>query len=294
MRKIIFLSFSFVLAGFYTVAQRDLTPKSRKAAFGKNDTRILNNYGLQVTFGPTYQFTRSVNKTHSVETLPNGNRYQYTHDPQGKLGFFIDLGTAHIPTRDSRFGLKKRIVSLYDWGIGFKYLGGSERTIIDYTDAVGNTVSTATGEGNFYNGYAYGRFTAYHFDYLTKSIFISNGLGVNVDYRLMENGGEYSEPMLPSTQHFHKNLVGQIHYDFGVGFKLKRGSYLIPGFQLPVVGVYEWNNFNPALKWYSSNYWPVLFKVKFIYLFEKSAKGCPPVGTSDADKQREKEFRQGN
>ncbi len=294
MRKTILITLTLISGVLTANAQRDMTPGSRKAAFGKTDTRLLTNKGIQLTFGPTYQFTNATNKTREgMDSL--GSRYNYIQDPQGKIGFHIDLGMAIIPVKDPSIKfLKKRIISMYDWGVAFKYLGGSEKTTFNYTDALGNTLFSETGEGKFYHGYLGARVTAYHFDYIGKTIFISNGLGINVDYRLLENGGNYSSPVLPSTQRFQKELVAQIHYDFGIGFRLKRGVYLIPGVQVPVIGVYEWNNFNPSLHWFSSSYWPALFKIKYVKLLEKKAKGCPAVGTSDSDKQREKEFRQGN
>ncbi len=293
MLKTVFcLTLSLIFAGT-TLAQRDLTPNSRRKAFGKRDFRNLSNTGLQFSFGPTYQFTRSVNKTYQSDVLLNGNRFRYTHDPGGRIGVFAELGMAHFPPGNPKFGLKKRIISYFDWGLGFKLLGGTEQTIIDYTDASGNILSSETGQGKYYNGYAYGRITAHNYFNITKGVFIDNGLGLNLDYRVLENR-DYEAPVLPETQYFHKNFVAQIHYDFGIGFRLKRGSYIIPGLQIPIVGIYEWNNFNPALRWYSSGYWPVMFHIKFIRLFEKRAKGCPAVETNDADRQRDKEYRQGN
>jgi hypothetical protein len=274
-----------------TVAQRDLTPGRRRGdTFGTRDFRNLNNYGLQVSLGPTYMMTPQTNAT--VKMQNDTMRYQYTHDPVGELGIFVEIGTAHFPMKPSIFKfLKHRLISYYDWGLGFKYFGGSETMTIDITDAQGNINSTVTGSGQYYNGYGFGRFTLHKMFSLGKRHFLDNGLGLNVDYRIIDGNRDYKDEVLPATQTFHKSLVAQVHYELGLGFKLKRGSYLILGAQTPILGIQEWNGGSPALKWYSSNYWPILFKVKYIHLFEKKSKGCNTG--SEEDRKRNKEFMQG-
>jgi hypothetical protein len=274
-----------------TVAQRDLTPGGRRGdTFGTRDFRNLNNYGLQVSFGPTYMMTRQTNPSVKMEngTMP----YQYTHDPIGEIGIFAEIGMSHYPMKPSIFKfLKHRLVSYYDWGLGFKYFGGSEATTIDYTDAQGAIDSTTSGSGQFYNGYGFGRFTLHKMFSLGKRHFIDNGLGLNIDYRVIDGNRNYKDAVMASTQTFHNSLVAQVHYELGIGFKLKRGSYLILGAQTPILGIQDWNGGNPGLKWYSSNYWPILFKVKYIQLFEKKSKGCN--NGSDEDRKRNKEYMQG-
>lgn len=287
--KVVF-SIVILLNSIIVIGQRDLTPKSRGEAFGARDFRDLRNYGPQISFGPTYQLTHLKNETihtKSSHNLPT----DYVIDPKGSLGVFFDIGTAHFPTKPPKFLLfGNRLVSYYDWGIGFKLFGGKETTDVTNFDGSGNVLSTSKGIGRFYNGYISGRFTAHKNIHLGKKYFIDNGLGVNFDYRVLSGDQTYYGFISP--QYAHKPLVIQLHYDLGLGIRLKRGSYLIPAIQIPIFGIVEMHKGSPALKWYSSNYFPILFKVKFIKILEKKkSTGCNTG--SEEDRKRNKEYMQG-
>jgi hypothetical protein len=96
-----------------------------------------------------------------------------------------------------------------------------------------------------------------------------------------------------SAQSFHSPLVAQMHYSLGFGIKLNRRSMLVPGVQIPILGIHDWRKGCAALKYYNSNYLPILFQVKFTYLFEKKPKGCNTPGT-DQDRKLNDEYLQGN
>lgn len=296
MNKILFLITLCIGCLNPLLAQRDLTPTKRKQAFGARDFRELKNHGFQVSIGPTYMLTKKTNPTFQSDT--SIRPYNYSFDPKGLVGVFAEIGMAHYPDKvlsDVKLKLfGHRIISYYDWGLGFKYFGGTEKTTIQYFNNAGQIMNTETGEGRFYNGYAYGRFTLHHNFYINKQFFIDNGIGVNFDYRVMDGNRGYKDAVLPSTQYFHKAFVSQLHYDLGFGIRLKRGSYLIPGVQLPILGFYEYDKANPRLKWYSSQYRPILFKIKYIWLLEKkkSKNGCGKG--SEEDKKANDQYMQGN
>lgn len=272
-------------------AQKSIKPKKRKSDFfgGAEDYRDLKNYGLQITFGPNYTFTRMNNETVSV-TPESGGRYNYVQDPAGRLGAFIDIGMVHYRMKKPKF-LKKNIIHYLDWGVGFDYIGGTETTTIDYIDALGNVASTAEGEGKFYNGYLYGRLTVHRLLNMTEKLHLDYGLGINADYNILEGSRDYNSPaVITDNQVFQRPFVLQLHAQLGVNIKLRRGDYLVPGIWAPVLGAYEWNNAKPTIQWYSSNYWPVHLQLKWLHNFTKKSNGCN-TGT-DADRQRNKEYMQ--
>lgn len=281
----------------FVYSQRDLTPGKRRGdTFGKADYKDYRFFGLQVSGGPTYMMTRSQNPTYSLLDQ-DGRKLDYTNDPSGKLGAYIEVGLAHFPKKRSKFSerMKFIFISYYDWGLGFKLLGGKEVTTYDHYNSVGQFAFDDKGEGEFYNGYAFGRFSIHKNVYLgeKKRYFIDNGLGFNFDFRVMDGNKGYEGTVLPETQYFHNPFVAQFHYDLGLGVKLSRRSFLIIGAQAPVLGLYEWRKGCSALKWYNSNYVPLLGHIKFIYLFEKKSKGCKSNGT-DEDRKRNEEFLQNN
>lgn len=279
-------------------AQRNLVPgKRRSEVFGKTDYKDYRFYGLQLSGGPTFMATRSNAKNPTYSGTVNGRPIDYTFDPAGLPGFFFEAGMAHFPKKRSNLSkaLKTILISYYDWGLGFKLLGGSESTLVNTYSSSGVPLSSYSGSGNFYNGYLYGRFAVHKNINLNKRYFIDNGLGINFDYRVLEQGF----PTYPVdggfdfNQQQHPKFVAQLNYTLGFGFRLSRRSFVIPGVQVPFFGIYDWRRGGAALKWYNSNYLPILAHVKWIYLFEKKVKGCNTPGTEE-DRKRNREYLQNN
>lgn len=296
-----FLTITILVISLGTYAQRDLTPSKKSEAFGARDFRNLRNYGLQFQLGPTYTFTKRKTEEGSFDGSSRGN---YLIEPDGRIGGYLELGLAHFPKKRSKLSLalKTVLVSYYDWGVGFKYIGGKETTTVNYTDVVGNVISTDEAQGKYYNGFLYGRFSLHkniHFGG-KKNFFLDNSLGINIDYNMLraDEASDYHSnytSIFASQSRYHNPTVAQLHYGLGFGFRLKRGTYFIPGVRTPILGIYEWNSGRASLDWFSSRYHPVLFHLKIINLFEKKNKsGCPPVDASEEDKKRNKEFMQGN
>lgn len=263
--------------------------KHRRDYFGgAEDYRDLRNYGLQITFGPNYTFTRLNNETVTVDP-ESGMRYNYLHDPSSRLGGFIDIGMVHYRMKKPKF-LKRNIIHYLDWGIGFDYVGGRETTTINYLDPFGNVASTAEGEGKFYNGYLYGRITCHRLLKLTDKLHLDYGLGLNANYAVLNGSKGYEGSALPETQVFQRPFVGQLHAQLGLNIRLRRGDYLVPGIWAPVLGLYEWNKGKPTIQWYSSNYWPVHFQIKWLHNFTRKSNGCNTG--SEEDRKRNEEFMQ--
>jgi hypothetical protein len=275
-------------------AQRDLTPGGRRSSyFGKADYKDYRFYGLQFSAGPTFLKTRSENPT-IVTSDATGRPIDYTIDPASRIGFFAEVGMAHFTQRRSKLAQawKKVFISYYDYGIGFKQFSGTETTTVRSYAPDGSVINAAEGKGAFKNGYLYGRFSIHKNFYIGKKYFIDNGLGANVDYRLIEGTNSYSVAGITNNYN-HSKLVAQLNYDLGFGIKLSRRSFLIPGVHLPIMSFYEWRGGCAALKWFDSNYLPIMAKVKLIYLFEKKAKGCN-TPSSDEDRKRNEEYLQNN
>jgi hypothetical protein len=242
-----------------------------------------NRHGIQLSFGPTYTFTR-INPITGELSLNSDSLFRYSHEAKSRLGVFVELGMVHITKRPRKF------IHYYDWGIGYKHIGGRELFEAGLYDDRDTLVGSLSGEGQFYNGHLYGRFTVHNVYQLNPTMFLDNGLGINVDYRLVGGNQGYDGAFLPQTQQFQGSLLAQLHYDFGFGFKPKEGFFVIPGVQLPLLGAYEWNGGTPSIHWFSSKYYPALFKVKVVWLFKKDPSRCPPVETNEDDKKRANEF----
>jgi hypothetical protein len=274
-----------ILTIFSSLAQRDLTPgKKRGAAFGAVD---FNNYkysGIQVTGGLIYTKTRSDANNSMYSIVDGADRpIDYTFDPSGQVGFFIEAGMAHFPKKQSKLSKMVRtiLVSYYDWGLGLKLINGAENVTANYYNLGGKVISTLNETSTFSNAYLYGRFSAHRNFYLGKKYFIDNGIGINADFRFLSSSTNDANTTTFEPLGNHSPLVLQLNYSLGFGIKLSRRSFLIPSVALPIIGLHDWRSGCAALKWYHSNYVPIHAQVKWIYLFKKVQKGCPAVYTTD-------------
>ena len=267
-----------------------------------NDYIFVTNDGIQFSFGPTYLFPST---TISGELSDNnGARGDYEIKPTGNFGFFAEFGMAHfpkwkgIPIKPLK---KSRILDYVDWGLGYRQYSGKEATTIQLKNALGEVISTQTGNGEFKNGHLYGRVSAHTLIYFGKKkidkarkFFIDQSLGFNVDYNLFPGDTVYKNnfSQYQAERKFQKPLIVQTHYSLGVGIRLNRAWMMIPGAQIPILGIHQWNSFNAKMNWFSSQYWPVQAQLKFIKLFERAPK-CGAYGDSK-DAEFDKKFRMGN
>jgi hypothetical protein len=262
--------------------------KSRKDFFGgPKDYRNLSNRGLAYSFGTTYTFV-------DTSSLFIDTRKLYKFQPKGRFGLFAEIGTVSFNLKKPKFKWGN-LVKYTDWGIGLNLYGGSENTTV-YNSVL--KTENQVSLGSFYLGNITARLTFHHTLYIPKTtILIDNGLGINLDYRVFKNSSydktdQELAALKINTQAFSGHFFAQLHYNLGIGLKLKRGSYIIPTMQLPIFGMYEWHKGSARTNWFSSEYLPVIFKLKFIYLFEKRSQGgCENFG-SEEDRKRNEEYMQ--
>ena len=99
MKTIVVLIFVLINSQ-QSIGQRDLSPKkasSRSKIFGgAADRRDLRNYGFQFSAGPNYTLTRLHNETIRIQSA-SGRPADYTIDPSGRIGGFVELGMALFP-----------------------------------------------------------------------------------------------------------------------------------------------------------------------------------------------------
>ena len=274
---VILLCFVFVQASF---GQR-----RKNMMGGARDYRPLSNYGSQISVGATYTYGKSTN-------IDIDSRTTLNFIPKGRLGFYGDIGTSYFTPSD-RGGIYGLLVKYVDWGIGGSLVGGLET--INFLNKTSN-LTTYFADGKFDHYSVVGRLTFHHMFYIPKTgVFMDNGLGFNVNYTgLNFSSYSVSNDALVNAgvkQEFADRLMAQLHYNVGFGFRLKRGSYCIPSVQLPIVGIYEWNQGSARFDWFSSHYLPVIFKIKFVRLFTKQTGGCDSFGT-DEDRKRNEEYMQ--
>jgi hypothetical protein len=123
-------------------------------------------------------------------------------------------------------------------------------------------------------------------------LFLDNAIGVNLDYALMIGNMAYDGYHVPVDEKFQGDIIGQLHYSLGLGIKPRKdkGFFFVPSIEVPVLGIHEWNGGTPAIHWFSSQYYPAMLRLKFVWLFKKDPNRCPPVETNEKDRERAKEY----
>lgn len=289
-----------LLFAFFCLLTPDLSgqyePKNSKKQFYGNQrihkplyrwvTGDYSKHGLQFSFGPTYTFT-SPSSNEGVLSTAGDSSLHYTHETRGRIGIFAEIGMTHI-TRKPR-----KLIHYYDWSIGYKHLGGKDLFSADVYDSRDSLVGNVEGEGKFYNGYLYGRFSVHSVFQMNPHLFLDNAIGVNGDYGLVGKNKSYEGYPSPMEQQFQGDLLVQLHYDFGFGIKprVDKGFFFIPGVRVPILGAHEWRGGTPAIHWFSGKYFPALFKLKFVWLFKKDPNDCPPVEVNEKDRERSKQYQ---
>lgn len=267
-----------------------------------NDYIIVTNDGIHFSLGATYLMPSQ--ELSGIISDNNGARGNYTITPKGQLGFFAEVGLAHfpkwkgIPIKPLK---KSRIMDYVDWGVGFRQYAGTEATHIDIKNDLNQIILTQDGSGSFRNNYVFARVSAHTLIYYGKKKidkvrkhFIDQSIGFNFDYNLFPGKKAYDNNFTSYQQdlNFQKNLMAQFHYSLGIGIRLNRAWMMIPSVDIPLVGIYQWNGFNARMNWYSSQYWPIQVRLKFLKLFERPPK-CGVYG-DPKDRDLDKQFRMGN
>ena len=257
--------------------------KFEKSKMNKNEKLIVRNDGIQWSFGPTYQLTKK-RSDWKQGSFPDYTG-QYATSPTGGIGFFTEIGMAHFPKWTPFFS--NRILDYLDWGIGFKSLAGKEETLPDETSSL-----SRLGLGEYRNGFLTARISAHTLIYvgkkkidLAKKYFIDNGIGIDFGYNLWGRNQDYSGQYNAVDQRFYPKFSMQIHYNIACGIRFNRALMCLPGIQLPILGISQWNGLGANMNWFSSKYWPIQFNIKFIRLLEKKPN-CAPVYNNSFERQK--------
>jgi len=296
----------FSLIAFNTLTQ-GLFKKSSK----DNDYLVVVNDGIQFNIGAAYLLP---SEEMSGELAESSGRGVYQITPAGKIGYFAELGFAHFPKwngvpvrlfkskKTNKYRIdKSRIIDYFDWGLGYKVLSGKESTAIDRFNSANVLISSVEGTGKFQNNYFFTRVSAHSLIYYGKKKidkarkhFIDNAFGFNFDYMLTQGNTFYEDGYTDYAlgHEFQNQYNLQFHYSLGVGIRFNRAWMMIPAVEMPLLSLYKWNGFNAKMNWFSSQYWPIMLRVRFIKLFERVPK-CGAYG-DPADMKFDKKYRSGN
>jgi len=221
--------------------------------------------GWYVAPGITYTLPRFKNSEEEVYRNADTS-FTTTYDPNGRVGIYAEAGVAWF-TRDPV------IVDYLDVGLAYKNLRGSERSTGQWRR--GEQVDTIDASGTFAERFLTLHFNANKFIQTRDYQFVQLSLGANADYRLGSSYEHTGDPVL-NRHDFPPDLIGQLHFKVGYGFKLTGNLILIPAIETPIFSFVPEDQGLGKLQWFSSTYRPLILSVRFLFLRARNGFDCPP------------------
>ena len=268
-----------------------LAPVSAQKIFQRKRPEIIptdgkvRRGGFYVAPGFTYTLTRFKDTEEELGAEPD-TVYSAVYHPKGNIGLYLEAGYFHA-TRDPV------ILDYWDVGLAYKQFRGSEEFI--GTFSYGDSIRSWEGNGSFNDRFITLHANANKFIRTSDYGFVQLTLGANADLGI-GTSRKTSGLQIPERQVFPPDLVGQVHFKVGYGFKFTDRMLVIPALETPVFSIApEDDGRIGALQWFSSNYRPLIFSVRFMFLRPPKGIDCPPPIKHNAfEKGRTKEYKPDN
>lgn len=274
-KSVVLLIYLFVMQ--FTFAQMYKAKKSKSDFFGKREVnnRQIGNFAMNVTLGPT--FTKAFDQKNNTDfqlTDVNGTNLPYEITQKGKVGAHIGAGLNFFNSNPGWFSFG-RIVDYFELGLSFSYYRGIES--LEVKDANGREIEALSGQGKYQLGWLTPKLGIHKIFPITNTkMFLDNGLSFNGNLALLQAEKTYSNNIV-AQNYFSPTFTAQLNFFLGLGFQLKRGSYLIPSVYMPILSLSEFGK--QSVHWFSSRYYPINCQLKLLYRFNKrrSKTSCTTI-----------------
>lgn len=279
MRHILIIT-GLLLFGIQTAdAQRGISRKKYEKLIDLTGHDRLS--GFHFAPGLTYTLTRFNNPEEEVSRA-GGQVNSVTFDPKGRFGFYLEAGMYHVFKYPGIF-------HYLDWSIAWKNLRGSQSFTSTMRDeGTNNVISEYSEDGaNFRHHYLLGNINLNSVKQIGHYTFIQNSLGVNGDYGIIQDQSASAYPLSYEPNRF----ILQLHYKFGIGFKINKYWFIIPTLETPILNVVEFEKGKSTLGVFNSRYRPLILTIRFARLRKPKSGDCPPVYGPEGDKQRQQNYQ---
>lgn len=269
MFKSIFLSSVFAFLCFQMIAQ----PSGRQNRYifdiGGGNYKTTG-WHFAPGFAYTFPTVNQRNELRTTDDALNDTIYSGNFNSGGKFGLYAEFGRHHF--------YEKKILTYLDYGIGFKSLKGSEAFTGILND--GTEMVDYNYDEDFKNSFITGSVNFSNISQLSDFSFIQNSLGLNVDYRIINN----RNPVLIETQIPEpSSLLAQVHYKLGFGFKVNRNLFVVPSIETPILNLLDWEDGKSTLGYFNTRYRPILVSVRFFWFDIQKQDDCTGAAPSTSD-----------
>lgn len=228
--------------------------------------RELKKGGVFIAPGVTYL----IGYAESTLTFTDQNIVNFqTSTPKGKLGGALQLGWFHSFENT-------KYIDFIDFGASYKLFRGEIKTVIDLTDNLTNQTNTTESSLAFNDSHIGLFFNITKTTPIQPNVFLTNSIGINYDYRIIEGGG-YSSNGQVVYHNYPPFDVVQLHYKLGIGFKVAKKLLVIPSIETPIVSLFQNKEYNPSLRYGSQEFQPLIFSLQFFFLREDPVNCNSPV-----------------
>ncbi len=208
--------------------------------------------------GATYLFTIP----DSIEKNINNDDYLFL--PSSKLALYAEVGR----------------YKLFKFAPFFKYLDyGLAYTRYSAKEEVHQQNSFTTN--TLIDQHASAFFNISNIIEVSNPFFIQNSFGVNVNYAFSKN----RSASMGLNEEFPSPILAQIHYKLSFGLLASKRLMILPSVRIPLVSAWPFQAPIPKVNYFNSDYYPVAFSLRFVFL-QKPKADCPPVfapGTLDGE-----------
>lgn len=233
--------------------------------------------GFYFAPGLTYTLTRFEDEEEEVFRNADTS-YTALFDPDGALGLYLEAGW-FVATADPV------ILDYWDFGLAYKQLKGSEA--FAGTLLRGDSIGQLLGSGDFNDQHLTAHVNANKLVQTGDYQFVQFSLGANLDYRFGTSRSYAPDVAVLNRQGFPPELIGQVHMKVGYGFRITQQLMIIPALETPVFSLQPDDDGRfGALRWFSSDYRPILFSVRFLFLRYPGGFKCVPVRNNEFEKHK--------
>lgn len=263
LRSILF-SFILLLIGSTVFGQ---SGRQKKRLYDTTSPS-LNSRGWYFAPGMTYmlptKFNWSDERMRTTDAGVLDTLYTGDFNSKGKIGAYFEIGRHH-------FTDKIILVDNFDYGIAYKMFRGTED--FDGLMKLDSTVTPITNAGKFNESYISAHFNASNILQVMDKNFIMNSIGLNVDYKMF-NSNTYPGPTTGMNIVYPNNLLVQMHYRLGFGFRLRPSLFVIPSIETPILNIVSFDDGKSTLQFFNSRYRPLIFSIRFLLLDKRKTRDC--------------------
>ena len=202
--------------------------------------------------------------------LANDTLYSGRFNPSSRIGFYAEGGR-------HKFVEDLYLIHHFDYGIHYKMHRGKEEYagLVNSNAALVETNNTAKFSEHFVGAF----FNASNIIQVADKLWLHNSLGLNFDYRLISNrqsSGTYGA--IPWS--FPDPALLQLHYKFGLGWKVGSGLYFMPTVETPILTLFPDFDGKSTLHYFSSDYRPIIVSLRVLFLDKTADRKCVGKDTS--------------